>query len=328
MRQRHQSELSLPRMGLEKGTEEERRTCERARESESRSVEKEKTSGKQLPESQTLFFLPPSIESPSAAAAAAERRGRPTQKSSSFPMAFHPTYTPVPRRDDEKHRSKSPPPRVPKPTATAPLASASRHVPIHQALQHHSRPGIDGERPLAYSLDITGAAGGEEEGLGGEPFATYADDVRELVAALQGALNEGGGEAEEEQEGGDDEGGREEGDREGASSGKRLSEAVSVTRAFLHQQLRLAGDAERRSLAELRSAVKNLCLFEDGREGWRRRREAGGVGEEGGGGGGGDKEQPERLSEELKKEVRRGLESTLAVLLVEEEAAREKGLLH
>ena len=200
--------------------------------------------------------------------------------------------------------------------------------PIHQALQHHSRPGIDGERPLAYSLDITGAAGGEEEGLGGEPFATYADDVRELVAALQRALNEGGGEAEEEQEGGDDEGGREEGDREGASSGKRLSEAVSVTRAFLHQQLRLAGDAERRSLAELRSAVKNLCLFEDGREGWRRRREAGGVGEEGGGGGGGDKEQPERLSEELKKEVRRGLESTLAVLLVEEEAAREKGLLH
>ena len=243
-------------------------------------------------------------------------------KSSLFDMAFHPTYTPVPRRDDErheKHRSKSPPPRAPKPVSSL-ASSASRPVPV-QARATKPR-GTDGERPLAYSLEKD-ASGEKEEGLGGEPFATYADDVRELVAALQRALKE----EEEEAEGGEagSEGGEKEEEKESKkSSRRRLSEAVSVTRAFLHQQLRLAGDAERRSLAELRSAVKNLFLFEDVREERRRKREAGAEEEEGEGEGG----ESEKLSEELKKGVRRGLESTLAVLLVEEEAAREKGLLH
>ena len=237
------------------------------------------------------------------------------------PMAFHPTFTPVPRTSDEKHRSKSPPPRAPKPAGTAPLSSASasaaRPVPVHLA-RATNPPGTDGE-PLAVSLEKeSGAgAGGEEKGLGGEPFATYADDVRELVAALQRALKE-----EEEEEG------KEEESRE--KKNNKLTEAASVARAFLHQQLRLAGDAERRSLAELKGAVKGLLLFEDRREELRRRRQReAGAAEEAEEEKEEEKEkQTERLPEELRREVRRGLKSTLAVLLVEEESAREKGLLH
>jgi len=258
-------------------------------------------------------------------------------RSLTFAMAFHPTFTPVPRTSDEKHRSKSPPPRAPKPTAPlASSASASRPVPVQNA-RATKPPATTDERPLAFSLEkdsgghASGAGGGgrKDEGLGGEPFATYADDVRELVAALQRALKE----EEEEEE-------REQGEKGPEKS--KLSEAASVTRAFLHQQLRLAGDAERRSLAELRGAVRNLLPFEERREELRRRRrrrEAGAAAEEEEGGEegkqGGEQQhqqqheqQPERLSEELKKEVRRGLEATLAVLLVEEESAREKGLLH
>lgn len=237
----------------------------------------------------------------------------PTEARTSRDM-YHPTYTPtnvMPR--DEKGRSKSPP-RVPKPSS---LASSSRPVPLSaRPAAAATKPGSNGDRPLAYSLEKSDAANRGEEGLGGEPFETYAGDLRELVAALREVLKE-----VEEDEGGEGEEGEE-------SASEKLSEAVRVAKAFFRAQIRVCGEAEKRSLAELKSAVQPLILLEERKEERRRRRDAGaeedGEEEETGG----EKKVPGRLSAEIAKSASRGLDATMAVLLVEEEAAREKGLLH
>lgn len=242
-----------------------------------------------------------------------------------FDTMYHPTYTPtnvMPR--EEKGRNKSPP-RVAKPSSLA-AASAARPVPLSARVEAKPIGSGNGDRLLAHSFEksdtsAAASAGAGEEGLGGEPFGAYCDDVRELVAALCQALKQ----EEDAAEGGGGGGGG--GDEEEC---EKLSEVVSVTRAFFHQQLRLAGDAERRSLAELKSAVQPLLLLEERKEERRRRRNAGAEGgeaaeeEEAAEG----KKREGRLSAELAKAVRRGLDATLAVLLVEEDAAREKGLLH
>ena len=235
---------------------------------------------------------------------------------------FHPpgpTFTPasgLAREEQQgRRRSKSPPPRVAKPLPKPLPATLAA-----KATNNNNNAFGDVASGQQQRAAAAGAAAGPgpEESLGGEPFATYADDVRELVSALQRALKDKDKEEEEEEE--------TEGEEEKKKGNSKLSEAVSVTRAFLHQQLRLAGEQERKSLAELKNAVRPLISREEEREGRRRRREAGAEEEEEEKGEGEGEEPP--LSAELLSQTKRGLEATLAVLLVEEEAARDKGLLH